>query len=166
MTGDLARRLAMANPLADDPLRGGGVVLIDEIELHLHPGWQRRIVPALERTFPRCQFIISTHSPAVLGHVERDSIFILKPEKDRIDVKRPDAAMGLDVNRILEDLLEVPERPAEFKEKLDHLHDLIDQGETVRARELHRELSATLGASEPSLVKAEVLLRRKEAGRR
>src|SRR5262249_41436262 len=63
MVGDLARRLAMANPYADDPLRGGGVALIDEIELHLYPGWQRRVIPALEQTFPNCQFILTTHSP-------------------------------------------------------------------------------------------------------
>ncbi|MEN6351348.1 MAG: AAA family ATPase [Syntrophomonas sp.] len=67
MIGDLARRMAIANPDAEDPLKCGGIVLIDEIELHLHPEWQRIIVPALRKTFPNIQFIITTHSPQVLG---------------------------------------------------------------------------------------------------
>ena len=64
MVGDMARRMAIANPGLDDPLKGRGVVLIDEIDLHLHPGWQRHVVSALEETFPNCQFLVSTHSPA------------------------------------------------------------------------------------------------------
>ena len=56
MTCDLGRRLALANPQLDDPLRGAGVVLIDELELHLHPIWQRQIIHNLTTTFPRCQF--------------------------------------------------------------------------------------------------------------
>lgn len=163
MAGDLARRLAMANPYADDPLQGGGVVLIDEIELHLHPGWQRRIMPALERTFPNCQFVVSTHSPAVLGHVDHDSVFILKPEATGVHVARPDVSKGMDVNRILEDLLDVPARPEEFERKLEEMHRRLDAADTTGARALHAELAATLGADDPALVKAEVLLRRREA---
>jgi predicted ATP-binding protein involved in virulence len=63
MAGDLARRLAIANPGLSDPLEGKGIVLIDEIELHLHPKLQREIIPSLKDTFPNCQFIITTHSP-------------------------------------------------------------------------------------------------------
>ena len=65
---DLARRLSQAGPALDDPLRQGqAVVLIDEIDLHLHPKWQRQIVHNLTTTFPRCQFIATTHSPQVIG---------------------------------------------------------------------------------------------------
>ncbi len=64
---DLCRRLVLANPELDDPLQEGtGVVLIDEVELHLHPQWQREIVEKLRRTFPRMQFILTTHSPFVI----------------------------------------------------------------------------------------------------
>ena len=163
MAGDLARRLAMANPFADDPLLGGGVVLIDEIELHLNPGWQRQVVPALEKTFPNCQFLVTTHSPAVLGHVDRDSVFILKPEATGVRVVRPEFSRGMDANRILEDLLDVSARPPEFEEKLDELYRHLDAGDLAAARALHADLAATLSASDPALVKAEVLLRRREA---
>lgn len=161
MAGDLARRLAIANPLMDDPLRGGGVVLIDEIELHLHPGWQRQIIPALERTFPNCQFLITTHSPAVLGHIPPEAIHVLDVTREGIVERRPDASLGMDANRILEDVLGVPERPEEYKEKLLRLFRLVDEGKLEEARALHTELSAVLGVA-PELARAEVLILRRE----
>ena len=69
MIGDLARRLAMANKGRSNVLDGSGIVLIDEIELHLHPEWQRNILPRLMATFPNVQFIITTHSPLVLAQL-------------------------------------------------------------------------------------------------
>ena len=77
LVGDLARRLALANPNLTDPLQGSGIVLIDEIDLHLHPAWQRKIVGQLKDTFPNCQFIITSHSPQVLGELPASDIFIL-----------------------------------------------------------------------------------------
>ena len=74
MVGDLARRMAIANPSQDDPLVGAGVVLIDELDLHLHPGWQRHVVSALEETFPNCQSLVSTHSPQIVSHVAPERI--------------------------------------------------------------------------------------------
>ena len=50
--GDIARRLAIANPSLDDPLQGDGVVLIDELELHMHTSWQRKVISMLKKTFP------------------------------------------------------------------------------------------------------------------
>ena len=78
MVGDLARRIAIANPALEDPLAGVGVVLIDEVDLHLHPGWQRHVVSALEETFPNCQFLVSTHSPQIVSHVAPERIWILE----------------------------------------------------------------------------------------
>jgi len=69
MIGDLVRRLALANPNLENPLMGTGIVLIDEIELHLHPAWQRKVVSVLHETFPNVQFIVSTQSPQVLGEL-------------------------------------------------------------------------------------------------
>ena len=65
MVGDLARRLAIANPNMSDPLHGEAIALIDEADLHLHPAWQRRLAPAFAETFPNGQFLLSTHSPAI-----------------------------------------------------------------------------------------------------
>jgi len=77
LVGDIARRLAIANPNFNDPLQGKAVILIDEIDLHLHPSWQRMVVPSLLGTFPNCQFIITTHSPQVLGETDAHHIFLL-----------------------------------------------------------------------------------------
>ena len=70
--GDLARRLTLANPNKSNPLLGEGVVLIDEIELHMHPAWQRKVLKKLKSTFPNIQFIITTHSPIVLSEADDD----------------------------------------------------------------------------------------------
>lgn len=70
LIGDLCHRLVLANPTTVDPLQGEGVVLIDEIDLHLHPEWQGEFASRLHDVFPNIQFIITTHSPHVLNRVE------------------------------------------------------------------------------------------------
>ena len=89
MVGDLARRMAIANPSPEDPLGGAGIVLIDEIDLHLHPGWQRHVVSALEATFPNCQFLVSTHSPQVVSHVAPERIWLLERSGCGVTASRP-----------------------------------------------------------------------------
>ena len=75
--GDLARRMALANPGKDvNPLEGSGVVLIDELDLHMHTSWQRKVLNVLRDTFPNIQFIITTHSPQILGEMD-DSVNLL-----------------------------------------------------------------------------------------
>lgn len=74
LTGDLARRLVTLNPLSANPLHGHGIVVIDEIELHLHPKWQQEILIGLQATFPNLQFIVTTHSPQVLSTVDNKCI--------------------------------------------------------------------------------------------
>lgn len=66
---DLSARMAMGNPQLDDPLSAEAIVLIDEIDLHLHPAWQRRVIGDLLRTFPNTQFILTTHSPYIVGSI-------------------------------------------------------------------------------------------------
>ena len=63
LVGDLARRLAIANPTSSSPLAGDGIILIDEFDLHLHPLWQRWMLRLLPQIFTNCQFIVTTHSP-------------------------------------------------------------------------------------------------------
>jgi predicted ATP-binding protein involved in virulence len=162
MVGDLARRLAIANPSLENPLNGEGVVLIDEIELHLHPKWQREIIPALNRTFPNCQFIITTHSPQVISHVEPEGIFILEKTNAGVIAKRPESSFGRDSNRILEDLMGVPARPQEIKDTLHKLFQLIEEGNLEDAKKLRQEIVNMIGDDEPELVKASVSIRRKE----
>lgn len=77
MLSDLIRRLVLANPHLENPLLGKGIVLIDELELHLHPKWQREIVEKLKMTFPNIQFIATTHSPFIVQTLNNDELIVL-----------------------------------------------------------------------------------------
>jgi predicted ATPase len=89
--GDLVRRLFDAYPDSDDPLSESGVVLVDEIDLHLHPKWQRSIVEDIRRTFPNLQFIVTSHSPFVAQDMRpEDKIIVL--ERTGKDGRGPVAA--------------------------------------------------------------------------
>ena len=78
VTADIAKRLSIANPDSPDPLNEEAVILIDELELHLHPKWQKEIVDDLKSTFPNCQFIISTHSPFIIQSLDAEELFDIK----------------------------------------------------------------------------------------
>lgn len=78
MVADIASRMAEANPDKENPLMSNGIVLIDEIDLHLHPKWQRTIIDSLSKTFPNIQFIVSTHSPIILsGAMDAAQVIVL-----------------------------------------------------------------------------------------
>lgn len=105
MIGDMARRMAIANPRGDNPLEGEAVFLIDEIDLHLHPKWQRLVIPQLIKVFPACQFLISTHSPHVITHVQPENLFLLNMTQEGLKYLRPSDSYGKTVERVLEDLM-------------------------------------------------------------
>lgn len=111
---DLVRRLSLANPELDNPLEGHGIVLIDEIELHLHPQWQRTIVETLRETFPNIQFVATTHSPFILQTLRSGELIALDPD-----------ITGSYVDRGLEEIavsvmgIESPEVSPRYLEMLD-----------------------------------------------
>ena len=95
--GDLARRLTLANPNKQDPLLGEGIVLIDEIETHLHLELQRVILPILTTIFPNIQFVVTTHSPFILNSLENAVAFDLEhrePIEDLTDYSYEALAEG------------------------------------------------------------------------
>ena len=105
--GDLARRLAIANPQRSDPLEGEGIVLIDEIELHMHPSWQRKVLRILKEVFPNLQFIVTTHSPQILGETDDSyNVFLIsEDEKDGCMITKTKRLDGHDSNMILEEYM-------------------------------------------------------------
>jgi len=162
MIGDLARRMAIANPDSTEPLEGCGIVLIDEIDLHLHPRWQRTIVPKLLEVFPNCQFIISTHSPHVITHVQPDSLFLLRQTDTGIVADKPSESYGKNVDRVLEDLMGLKTtRPDEVASDLHSIFNTIETGKLEKSQKMIAELEQKIGA-DPELVKARVLIKRKE----
>lgn len=161
LVGDLARRLAIANPTLPDALTGSGVVLIDEVDLHLHPGWQRMIVPTLRDTFPGCQFLLTTHSPQIIAHVPPRCIRTLHREDGGIVWGQPAESFGMDSNRVLSEIMGTDERPHDIKVRLEALFTLIGDGNLAGAREAAEALRADIGI-DPELVKADTVIRRKE----
>ena len=158
LVGDIARRLAMMNPTLENPLEGTGIILIDEIELHLHPQWQRSVIPNLQKTFPNIQFIITTHSPQVLSRVHRDNIFIL----DNTEVYQPSSnPIGRDTNGILEEVMQVSKRPKEIQELSDKYFSLLNRNQFDEAQLIRTELEQQLDKDDPIFVGADALITRK-----
>ena len=162
MVGDLARRMAIANPARSNPLEGEGIVLIDEIDLHLHPLWQQKIIPGLQKTFPNCQFIVSTHSPHVITHVKPECLFLLELSSDGLTCFQPEESYGKTSERILEDLMGLnTTRPEEVKNELDVLFDFIQEGKLKEAKEKVQSLKKIIG-NDTELSRAKTLIFRKE----
>lgn len=104
--GDLARRLTLANPTEENPLLGEGIVLIDEVELHMHPAWQRKILSELKNIFPNIQFIITTHSPIILNEADENyNIFYTDNQNEKIEVIQQTQLNGYDTNAVLEQFM-------------------------------------------------------------
>ena len=162
MLGDLARRMAIANPQNPDPLTGNGVIIIDEIDLHLHPQWQRFVVPKLLEVFPNCQFFISTHSPNIITHVQPESLHFMEQTEMGIKFHLVRSSYGKNVDRILEDLMGLETtRPKEIAEALKDIYEQISQNQLEAAKNKINYLRAKI-QDDPELIKAEVIIRRKE----
>ena len=140
LAADLARRLMLECP--DTPVdEAPGIVCIDEIELHLHPAWQRRILKTLMETFPACQFVVSTHSPQVIAGVEARHVRVLEPGKNGVRKVSPTiASKGHDSNYILEGILDTPERDEEVNQLLGKFDLLVDDRDFNRAQRVLDDL--------------------------
>jgi hypothetical protein len=149
---DLTRRLAQANPEMSDPTtEAQAVVLVDEIDLHLHPKWQRQIVGNLTAVFPRCQFIATTHSPQVVAAVEPEQVLLLTAS----EVVHPDRTLGMDSNWILRHLMEADDRPADAAVAIRTVEELIKKGSFTKARlAIAKEVEEGLDLPEWSVLEA------------
>lgn len=156
--GDMARRLSILNPSLQNANEGAGTALIDEIDLHLHPRWQREVMARLETTFPNCQFVITTHSPQVLGELKPASVMLLR---DGELLGHPQATYGLSSGQILEEVMDVASRASDVKVQLDTIFASLEKGELSVARRLIVKLKED-SPMVPELAGAEALLKRKE----
>lgn len=153
LVGDLCRRLALANPTLEDPLKGEGIVLIDELDLHLHPQWQSEIATRLCSTFPNIQFIVTTHSPLVITNVQSSQLRILTSEQGRIIIANSENGYALPVSVILKDIMGISnELPANIEGLLDEVYQKIQTGDIKNAKNGYDEL-LKLTPNLPDLVK-------------
>lgn len=162
---DLARRLSQANPQLDDPLREGqGIVLIDELDLHLHPGWQRTVIEKLTKTFPNCQFIVTTHSPQIIGECDPAGLILLTKEDDNLVVAQGgNQGFGLDSNWILEHLMGTAPRNVSVQMQINSVEDAIEEGNLQLAREHLTDLRQTLHGDDGEVVRLEASINNLEA---
>jgi predicted ATP-binding protein involved in virulence len=148
LVADLVKRLFIANPSLENPLEGTGIILIDEIDLHLHPKWQREVLPALLATFPKLQFIVTTHSPQVLSKIHKQHLFVLKDGQ----VKRPPSTYGKDTNLILNEAFDISERPDDIKKMLSNCMRLLETEEIEKGKQLLVVLTELLGEDDPEII--------------
>ena len=157
MIGDIAYRMAVLNPTLGDQVleKTPGVVLIDEIDLHLHPQWQQTILSDLHAIFPEVQFIVSSHAPAVINSVPREQIRIL----DHGDIYMPAAqTYGRDANSILREVMNVSERPADIKQRMNLFYAHMDENNYEEADKVLTEIEAIVGTTDPDIAAARTSL--------
>lgn len=169
MVMDITARMAGANPAAEKILDTEGIVLIDEIDLHLHPKWQQTILPDLMKTFPKLQFIVSTHSPQVLSTVPSDCIRLINDERDpetglqKFVVEKPltqsRGRASADVMAELMDVDPVPE--VEEARWLSNYKALIQQNlhETEEGKSLHHRLERHFCLQHKEMLECDRLIR-------
>ncbi len=141
---------ALPRVLAETP----GLVLIDELDVHLHPAWQRHIVADLRSTFPSIQFVCTSHSPQIIGEIPSEQIRVLHDG----EVSAPSASFGLDSNRVLEEIMEAPSRNESTRISLRDTFDLIEMGQFEEARGKLEKLTEQLGPAEPEINRAKALM--------
>jgi predicted ATP-binding protein involved in virulence len=162
IVADLAHRAVRLNPYLHERacLQSPGIVLIDEVDMHLHPAWQQTVIASLTSAFPRIQFIVTTHSPQVLSTVDRQSIRILHadgtvslPRAQTRGVGSADVlatAMGVDP------IPDVPEWA-----RLRQYRAVIERGawQEQEAIAMRAELEAHFGADHPLMLDCDRLIR-------
>jgi predicted ATP-binding protein involved in virulence len=130
-----------------------GLVLIDELDVHLHPKWQRRVATDLKETFPSLQFVCTSHSPQVIGEVKPEELRLLD---DGVTI--PKRSFGIDSSRILEEIMDAKPRSESVENVLRKLFALIDKEDFDAARTVLHDVEAELGAEDPEITRAHALM--------
>lgn len=144
LIADIAYRMSMLNPqLLDRVLEETpGVVLIDEVDLHLHPAWQHRILQDLMTIFPNVQFIVSTHAPAVIHSTQVGRLIVLEKGKVQRDSIQP---YGRDINSVMTEIMDVATRPEPVRQQFAAYYNKMDEGDYEAAEQILDNLASILG---------------------
>ena len=152
---DLCKRMFELYPDAENPLQEEAVVLVDEIDLHLHPKWQRDLVPTLSKVFPRVQFIVTTHSPHVLQSMADVNLYVLRRDETNgeITVERSDVTdfTGWTVEEILSETMELKDgvRSVVYNEKKRAFENALKAKDRQAAEQLYAELEQMMRPGNP-----------------
>lgn len=157
---EIARRLYLAN-LQPDALDERGIVLIDEIELHLHPQWQRAVLKGLRETFPNVQFFVSTHSPQTLSSIHREALLEVE---DGVVFESDLNPFGRDTNGILEEAMDTDKRPPEVDDLIDKIMAILfgDSANLAEAERMVETLKPLVATEDPILKQIEATFNRRK----
>lgn len=158
MIGDIARRLTILNPTLNNPLEGKGIILIDEPDVHLHPQWQRRLITLLDKTFPNCQFVLTTHSPLLIS--DHKDILVYSIEKGQVE--EVSSLYGQDINSVLSEIMDTDFINQKVQSQIGDILDAIQNADIATAKNLLAELEQDVSTNNIELVKARLLLKKKE----
>ncbi|MCM1048488.1 MAG: AAA family ATPase [Clostridiales bacterium] len=156
LVADIAYRMALLNPnLLDKVLETPGVVLIDEIDLHLHPAWQKRIMSNLMSIFPNIQFIVTTHSPSILLNVPKEYIWVLNQNK----IYQPqDMTYGRTVEEILKEVMDTNVRPDEVIRMQHEFEQAIDDENYNLAKTILNKMKKIMGENASGIIENQMVL--------
>lgn len=159
LVADISRRMCLLNPQLGMEVtqQTPGIVLIDELDMHLHPQWQRILTNGLQKAFPKVQFIVASHSPQVLGELKPEQIILLRPE----GTAHPQVSYGLTSSQVLEEIMGASERSVKVEERLSELGVALARNELPAARQHISDLEKEAPGI-PELTGAKALLKRKE----
>lgn len=138
VVSDIAKRLAMANPYSANPLNEKAIILIDEIDLHLHPNWQKTIVSDLKRTFPNCQFIVSTHSPFIIQSLKQDEL--INVEHNEETSSNESSFEGWSIDEIQEYKMNVETKTEKYKTLINDFTNAVDDENIEEIKKLYKQL--------------------------
>ena len=158
MAFDIAYRMAVLNPDKKDAIaQTRGVVLIDEIDLHLHPRWQWNIVNALKSVFPNVQFIAATHSPILFAAT--DKLWLIDVEED--EVRYSESRCGYDANSVLEIFMGAKSKNSKTEELIHSIYVAIQNQEYKLAEERIEKLESITSENYPDVIMARMELKRR-----
>ena len=167
---DIAFRCALLNQGfygAEACLKTNGTVLIDEIDLHLHPSLQALVLKGLRNAFPQLQFIVSTHAPMVMTGIKSDEenvIYKLTYTPEKGYEANVVELYGMDASSIIDVVFDTTPRSKEVDDELNKLFYFIDEDQYTEANQLLAEMKLEFGSSLPELIKAESMINFLKAG--
>lgn len=164
LVSDIAYRCIRLNPQleSDATLETEGVVLIDEVDMHLHPQWQLNVVNSLRKAFPNIQFIVTTHSPQVIGGVSPKNISLIRKQGNDYFLVSPKQAYGLSSNDILDEIMSQSSqktslsRNEHVETRLREIQNLIEDKEYETAERKIEALKLELNGDIPELIEATI----------
>lgn len=150
---DLCKRMFERYPNSPDPLLEESIVLVDEIDLHLHPAWQRDIISFLSKAFPNVQFIVTTHSPLVIQSMNEVNLYVLQREGKKVKIRHSETTnfRGWTVEEILRDIMQMNEdiHTNEYQEYIRQFDEGLDNNDRTKLTQAYETLCSMLHPQNP-----------------